>query len=63
MFWAAEKPCHRVLLRLMFLREQQVNPSAHQPPQIAHTNGIDICYEIFGEANAEQWVIGKYGQQ
>lgn len=29
-------------------------PSAnHQPPQIAHVNGIDICYEIFGDANAE----------
>jgi pimeloyl-ACP methyl ester carboxylesterase len=34
-----------------------VNPSAHQPPQIAHANGIDICYEIFGEANAEPMVL------
>src|SRR6202030_3332942 len=31
----------------------KVNPSTHQPPQIAHANGIDICYEIFGEPNAE----------
>jgi pimeloyl-ACP methyl ester carboxylesterase len=36
-----------------FLRKQQVNLSAHQPPQIARANGIDICYEIFGDANAE----------
>jgi pimeloyl-ACP methyl ester carboxylesterase len=34
-----------------------VNPSAHQPPQIAHANGIDICYEIFGEANAEPMLL------
>lgn len=26
---------------------------AHQPPRIARANGIDICYEIFGEADAE----------
>jgi pimeloyl-ACP methyl ester carboxylesterase len=25
----------------------------HQPPRLARTNGIDICYEIFGEASAE----------
>jgi pimeloyl-ACP methyl ester carboxylesterase len=30
-----------------------VNVSAHQPPQIARANGIDLCYEIFGDANAE----------
>jgi len=30
-----------------------VSASTHQPPQIAHANGIDICYEIFGEPNAE----------
>ena len=27
--------------------------SDHQPPQIIRANGIDICYEIFGDANAE----------
>jgi pimeloyl-ACP methyl ester carboxylesterase len=30
-----------------------VNVSAHQPPQIARANGIDLCYEIFGDANAQ----------
>ena len=29
----------------------------HQPPQIAHVNGIDICYEIFGDANADPLVL------
>lgn len=26
---------------------------AHQPPQIARANGIDVCYEIFGDPAAE----------
>jgi hypothetical protein len=30
-----------------------VNDSAHQPPQTVRGNGIDICYEIFGNDNAE----------
>jgi pimeloyl-ACP methyl ester carboxylesterase len=30
---------------------------AHQPPQIAHANGIDICYEIFGDAKAEPMLL------
>ena len=30
---------------------------AHQPPQIAHVNGIDICYEIFGDAAAEPLLL------
>ena len=30
---------------------------AHQPPQIAHANGIDICYEIFGNADAEPMLL------
>jgi pimeloyl-ACP methyl ester carboxylesterase len=30
-----------------------VSVSAHQPPQIARANGIELCYEIFGDANAE----------
>jgi pimeloyl-ACP methyl ester carboxylesterase len=29
----------------------------HQPPQIAHANGIDICYEIFGDPDAEPMVL------
>ena len=34
-----------------------MNPSAHQPPQIARANGIDLCYEIFGDANAEPMIL------
>jgi len=34
-----------------------VNVSAHQPPRIARANGIDICYEIFGDANAEPMLL------
>ena len=30
---------------------------AHQPPQLARANGIDICYEIFGEAGAEPMLL------
>ena len=34
-----------------------MNVSAHQPPRIARANGIDICYEIFGDANAEPMLL------
>jgi pimeloyl-ACP methyl ester carboxylesterase len=34
-----------------------VNPSAHQPPQIARANGIDLCYEIFGDPTAEPMIL------
>ena len=34
-----------------------MNSSAHQPPQIARANGIDICYEIFGDAAAEPMLL------
>jgi pimeloyl-ACP methyl ester carboxylesterase len=34
-----------------------VNPLAHQPPQIARANGIDLCYEIFGDPNAEPMLL------
>jgi pimeloyl-ACP methyl ester carboxylesterase len=34
-----------------------VSVSTHQPPQIAHANGIELCYEIFGEANAEPLLL------
>ena len=30
---------------------------AHQPPQIARANGIDICYEIFGDPSAEPLLL------
>ena len=35
----------------------KVSSAEHQPPQIAHANGIDICYEIFGDANAEPMML------
>jgi pimeloyl-ACP methyl ester carboxylesterase len=34
-----------------------VNALAHQPPQIARANGIDICYEIFGDPDAEPMLL------
>jgi pimeloyl-ACP methyl ester carboxylesterase len=34
-----------------------VHVSAHQPPQIARANGIDLCYEIFGDAGAEPMLL------
>lgn len=34
-----------------------MNSSAHQPPQIARANGIELCYEIFGDANAEPLLL------
>ena len=34
-----------------------MNALAHQPPQIARANGIDICYEIFGDAGAEPMLL------
>jgi pimeloyl-ACP methyl ester carboxylesterase len=34
-----------------------VNPSTHQPPQLARTNGIELCYEIFGDAEAEPMLL------
>ena len=34
-----------------------MNPSAHRPPQIARANGIDLCYEIFGDPAAEPMIL------
>jgi pimeloyl-ACP methyl ester carboxylesterase len=34
-----------------------VNVLAHQPPQIAHANGIELCYEIFGDAGSEPMLL------
>jgi pimeloyl-ACP methyl ester carboxylesterase len=34
-----------------------VNALTHQPPQIARANGIDICYEGFGDPNAEPMLL------
>lgn len=41
-----------------------MNAIAHQPPQIARANGIDLCYEIFGDADAEPMllIMGLGGQ-
>jgi pimeloyl-ACP methyl ester carboxylesterase len=41
-----------------------VNALAHQPPQIARANGIDLCYEIFGDPDAEPMllIMGLGGQ-
>ena len=30
---------------------------AYQPPKLARANGIDICYDIFGDANAEPMLL------
>jgi pimeloyl-ACP methyl ester carboxylesterase len=37
---------------------------AHQPAQIAHINGIEICYDVFGDTHAEPLVLimGLAGQ-
>jgi pimeloyl-ACP methyl ester carboxylesterase len=34
-----------------------VNAIAHQPPQLARANGIELCYEIFGDADAEPMLL------
>ena len=34
-----------------------MNSLAHQPPQIVRANGIDICYEIFGNPDAEPMLL------
>ena len=30
---------------------------AHQPPQLARANGIDICYDVFGDPDAEPMLL------
>src|ERR1700682_3526617 len=52
-----EKPCHRVLIPIPSEGTTKVNVSAHQPPQLARANGIELCYEIFGDANAEPMLL------
>ncbi len=41
-----------------------MNVTAHEPPQIARANGIDICYEIFGDPAADPLllIMGLGGQ-
>ncbi|MBV8925039.1 MAG: alpha/beta hydrolase [Bradyrhizobium sp.] len=38
-------------------RGNPVPSVAHQPPRTARANGIDICYEIFGERDAEPMIL------
>ena len=38
-------------------RKRQANLSAHQPPQMARTNGIELCYETFGDPAAEPLIL------
>jgi pimeloyl-ACP methyl ester carboxylesterase len=38
-------------------RGNTVPSVAHQPPRTARANGIDICYEIFGEPDAEPMML------
>ena len=47
------KPCHRSVVAYRRRGTAAVNSQAHQPPQIASANGIDICYDIFGDTAAE----------
>jgi len=35
----------------------KVTALAHQPPQLARANGIELCYEIFGDAEAEPMLL------
>lgn len=34
-----------------------MNPLAHQPPRTISANGIEICYEIFGDPGAEPMLL------
>ncbi len=34
-----------------------MNALAHQPPRTARANGIELCYEIFGSADAEPMLL------
>jgi pimeloyl-ACP methyl ester carboxylesterase len=51
-------------MRNKFEGTAKVNLSAHEPPKIARANGIDLCYEIFGDPNAEPMllIMGLGGQ-
>src|SRR5258705_9001681 len=40
-----------------FEGKSKVNMLAHQPPQIARANGIEICYEVFGDAGSEPMLL------
>jgi pimeloyl-ACP methyl ester carboxylesterase len=46
-----------IIIRISRRESNTMSPLAHQPPRIARVNGIDICYEIFGDANAEPMLL------
>src|SRR5580658_1894920 len=51
-----DKPCHR-FPKDHYKGAAKVDTSAHQPPQMARTNGIELCYEAFGDAGAEPLLL------
>ena len=52
---AARKPCDTVPIE--YQPRERARDHAHQPPQTVRANGIDICYEIFGNDNAEPLLL------
>src|SRR5258707_332524 len=56
-----EKPCHRVLMAIPSCDNSRgaakVIATANHPPRIARANGIELCYEIFGDAGAEPMLL------
>lgn len=44
-------------LALFISRDADVDALAHQPPQMAKANGIELCYETFGTLDAEPLVL------
>lgn len=52
-----EKPCHKKVCKSHPRGNAKLKPLPHQPPQIARANGIDLCYEIFGDPAAEPMVL------
>src|SRR6202047_3180605 len=52
-----EKPCHRNIFPMPTRGNAKVNSSIHQQPQIARDNRIDLCYEIFVDADGEPMLL------
>jgi len=56
-----EKACHKTSSKKTSSQyakgNAEVNPSAHQPPQMARANGIELCYETFGDPAAEPLIL------
>jgi pimeloyl-ACP methyl ester carboxylesterase len=55
-FFSRGKPCARGIADLAKW-SFDVTSSAHQLPQLAHANGIDICYETFGDPASEPMLL------